>query len=361
MKLIHLVSGGDAGGAKTHVLSLLSELQKTEEAALLCLGEGPLSRAAAEMGLAPVVLRGTFARQIAALARITERERPAILHSHGARANTAAILVRARPELCRVSTIHSDPSLDYLGRPIADGTLGFLNRRALGRMDALVCVSDAMAGRFRRFGPQVWPIYNGLDFSAPIPEKRHQSGLIIVGTAARFDPVKDLPTLLRGFAMAAKRDSRLRLRLAGAGREEKRLRALAAALELSGRVEFCGWLEDMEAFYSTLDVVVLTSVSETFPYTLLTAARHALPVIATDVGGVNALVRGGEGGFLIRPGDAEALAAALRTLASDNTKRRTMGQALCRRGGMHFTLRQMADTQREIYRRVLEKDTDRGQ
>ena len=113
-----------------------------------------------------------------------------------------------------ISTIHSDHRLDYLRRPLAHMSYGTLNAWALRRMDALVCVSDAMADEYTRRGfAPVYPIYNGLDFAAlspdaaqPLPEEwgiARKPGDILVVTAARFNPVKDLPTLIRGFVLCA--------------------------------------------------------------------------------------------------------------------------------------------------------------
>lgn len=68
------------------------------------------------------------------------------------------------------------------------------------------------------------------------------------------------------------------------------LRALAKELGVSDRVHFTGWLDDTEALYASLDICLLTSLSETFPYALTDAAKYCVPVIATAVGGVPELV-----------------------------------------------------------------------
>lgn len=108
--------------------------------------------------------------------------------------------------------------------------------------------------------------------------------------------------MLRGFAAAAKEEPQLRLLLAGAGAEKEMLRALAKELGVSDRVHFTGWLDDTEALYASLDICLLTSLSETFPYALTDAAKYCVPVIATAVGGVPELVENGVHGLLIAPG-----------------------------------------------------------
>ena len=168
MKVFHLISGADAGGARTHVLSLLRELNKTEPVPLLTLGDGPLAREAAAEGLSRRVLLGGFASCLRQLGTLLSRERPDLLHCHGARANLTGALLKKRLSLRVISTVHSDWRLDYMGRPLARVGYGTLNAAALRRMDALVCVSDAMAERVRARGFQrVFSVYNGADFSLP--------------------------------------------------------------------------------------------------------------------------------------------------------------------------------------------------
>ncbi|MBQ3277436.1 MAG: glycosyltransferase family 4 protein [Oscillospiraceae bacterium] len=365
MKVLHLISGADRGGAMTHVLSLLGELNNGPDVRLLCLGDGPLARRAAEMGLPHTVLPRRFSAGLAGVRGAAKESGAEVLHCHGSRANLTGALLKRELGIPVISTVHSDHTLDYLGRPMARLTYGALNARALRRMDALVCVSEAMAETYRGRGfPNVYAIRNGADFAAPrreIPREERSAVLglpvsaedILVGAAARLDPVKDLPTLLRGFA-GCRTAVPLKLVIAGTGPEEKKLRSLAETLAVSDRVFFPGWVEDMESFYACLDVAALTSRSETSPYALTMAARYGLPVIATAVGGVPELVEDGANGRLISPGDAEAFSRALADLAKDEALRRRMGAALRDRGERDFSLTAMGERQREIYRDILQ-------
>ena len=356
LKVFHLISGGDAGGAKTHVLSLLRELNRTAGTPLLTLGDGPLAREALETGLPCRVLRGGFAACLLQLRRIIAAEAPDLLHCHGARANLTGAMLKGLCSLPVISTIHSDWRLDYMGRPAARVSYGTLNAAALKKLDALVCVSDAMAGRVRARGfDRVFSIYNGADFDLPrsAPAFPGDPGAVTVAAAARFDPVKDLSTLLRGFAAAAERDPRLRLLLAGTGAEGSRLRALARESGCGERILFPGWVEDMEGFWASADVAVISSLSETFPYTLTMAARYGIPAVSTPVGGVPALIKDGVSGLLFPVGDAGALADALTALAADPALRGRLGAELARRGESEFSLAAMGRRQWAIYKAVL--------
>lgn len=90
MKILHLISGGDVGGAKTHVLSLLEGLGKTQTVRLVCFMDGPFAQEARELGIDTVVMDCGVAASIRALARMIEDERFEVVHCHGARANMTA-------------------------------------------------------------------------------------------------------------------------------------------------------------------------------------------------------------------------------------------------------------------------------
>ena len=367
MKTVHLISGGDAGGARTHVLRLLGELNKTGEAQLLTLGGGVLADGARERGIPCKTLTGGFFAQLREAKRFIRSEGFNLVRCHGSRANLTAALLRGSLGVPVVSTIHSDHRLDYLHRPLSRLVYGTLNALALRNMDALVCVSKAMRDKYAARGfrrGKLFSIYNGVDMNAPFPETSREDFLaahgiaaapedILAGTAARFDAVKDLSTMLRGFAAAAKEEPRLRLILAGTGAEEDALRAFAKELGVSDRVHFTGWLSDTDALYANLDICLLTSLSETFPYALTDAAKYRVPVIATAVGGVPELVEDGVHGLLMPPGDTAALAAGLLTLSHDAALRKKLGAALHDRTAKEFSLAAMAAREREICRAVL--------
>ncbi|MBR6209252.1 MAG: glycosyltransferase [Oscillospiraceae bacterium] len=363
MEALHLISGGDSGGAMTHVLTLLSQLNTDGQALLLTLGDGPLPREAKRRGIPCRVLTGGFLSQLRQTEAACRRSGPRVLHCHGSRANLCGALLRRRLACPVISTIHSDPRLDYRGRPAAALCFGGLNALALRKMDALVCVSRSMAETMAARGfpeGRLFTIYNGLDPHPPEETVRRadwraEHGIppsaLLVGTAARMEAVKDLPTLLRGFAALAKEDKNAYLALAGTGREEASLRRLGKELGLEERLRFLGWVEDMDSFYSALDLFALSSRSETFPFVLLSAARCGLPVVAAEAGGVPELIRHGTTGLLFPPGDSAALGRALNALSGDAARRAALGAAL-RERGRNFTPRAMGEKMREIYKEI---------
>ncbi len=370
MKVVHLISGGDTGGAKTHVLSLLRDLNQTIDARLVCFREGEFAREAREMQIPTTIFQGNrlwrTCRELKAYIREGGFD---IIHCHGSRANMMGILMRRATGLPVVTTVHSDYKLDYLGRPLGRLTYGNINAFALRKFDYYIGVSDAMVDLLirRGFPPErFYAIYNGLRFDVERTLRdrtaylrglgaRVEEDSVVVGIAARLNPVKDVATLIRGFARAAAECGRLRLVIAGDGAQRAALQRLSQQLGVAEKVCFAGWLEDMDSFYQALDINTLTSLSETFPYALTEGARYALATVSSRVGGVPYLIDHAVNGFLFSPGDDRTLGEDLLRLAEDEALRRQMGRRLRDKAAEKYSLRRTVETQLQIYADILRR------
>ena len=275
MRIIHMISGGDVGGAKTHVLSLLDGLNKTEDVHLICFTEGEFAQEARRLGIPTTVLCDgslfSVRRRILAMIRHDGYQ---VIHCHGARANMMGMLLRRRAAIPVISTIHSDYRLDYMGRPFAALTYGTINRLSLRRLDAWIGVSDGMSQLMisRGFDPQrIFTLYNGIDFTLrqdfpPREAYLRELGVklepdsVVFGIATRISPLKDMATLIRAFAGALQSHPHIRLVIAGDGPQEAEMRRLADKLCPPGSVCFAGWVKEINRFYHALDVNTLTPI-----------------------------------------------------------------------------------------------------
>ena len=371
MKVIHLISGGDSGGAKTHVLSLLEHLDQCIPVQLVCFRDGPFAREARELGIPTEIMGGNNILRIRRrLTRYILDGGYDVIHCHGSRANMIGALLRKSTGLPVVSTVHSDYRLDYMGRPLSRLVFGNINAWALRKLDYRIGVSDAMVNLLisRGFPPdRFYAIYNGIDFT-PAPEQGDRLpylrslGLdadedsVVVGIAARLNPVKDMSTLIRGFAAGYGQCRRLRLLIAGDGEERAKLEALARELDVADKVCFAGWISGgMDRFYSALDINALTSLSETFPYALTEGTRFHLATVATAVGGIPSLIDQDVNGYLFQPGDWEALGDDLAALGRDDELRRQLGEKLYRKASVQFSIQNTVDTQLHIYEEILRR------
>ncbi|MDD3165686.1 MAG: polysaccharide pyruvyl transferase CsaB [Oscillospiraceae bacterium] len=375
MKIMHLISGGDVGGAKTHVHSLLCGLGKTEQVMLVCFTDGPFAEEARALGIPVTIMPGPNLFAVcAALSRKISAEGYEMIHCHGSRANMMGALLRKKIGAPVVTTVHSDYRLDYLGRPLGRLIYGTINAIALRHLDYRIGVSDAMAALLvsRGFDPQrMFSIYNGVDFTPVTPPVSRQAYLeqlgvsvtpqsVIFGIAARLNPVKDIATLIRGFSHCVTEYPDARLLIAGDGEQMQMLQELAAQLCPAGSVTFAGWITDTDSFYNVLDVNTLTSLSETFPYALTEGARMHCATIASNVGGVPQLIDNGVCGLLFQPQDDRTLGGHMLTLCRDSDLRKRLGAALHKKASEQFSGDATVAHQKQIYETILRREARKG-
>ncbi len=371
MRILHMMGGGDVGGAKTHIMTLVQALRERNEVCLVSFRDGPFPQEAKEKGIHTVVIAGFNPLASAkAVRRVVAEFKPDVIHCHGAKANLIGAIVRRSVRIPVLTTVHSDYRYDYLGNPLKQHTFGLINTVALRFLDYHQAVADRMARTLisRGFDPErTFKIYNGMNFGDPVGEIdraaycREQWGLdiaeddILCGIAARLTQVKDFHTCIRGFAGACKRCPKLRLLIAGTGEDEASLRALAEELGVSDRVTFCGWVSPVDKYFACLDINLLTSISETFPYSILEGVREGCATICSDVGGMSELIDSGENGYIFQPRDHETLAEQLVLLAQDADRRATFAARLYDKAVREFSLDTMCRTQEENYRAILRR------
>jgi glycosyltransferase involved in cell wall biosynthesis len=146
-----------------------------------------------------------------------------------------------------------------------------------------------------------------------------------LGVAGRLTAQKALGDTLEALA----RVPDVELLVLGEGPERTALERRAAELGVSGRVRFlgAGTRADVIALFRAVDAALLTSAWENLPHTLLEALAAGTPVIATAVGGIPEVVRDGENGLLVPPGDVDAIASAIDRLARDDALRASLAAA----------------------------------
>ncbi|MFC5147801.1 GT4 family glycosyltransferase PelF [Streptomyces aureoversilis] len=194
-------------------------------------------------------------------------------------------------------------------------------------------------------------VYNGVDPTA-FPPAGPEPDAPTLSWAGRVDPIKGLETLIRAFALVREEIPEARLRLFGGtprGGEGYRTACekLAAELGAGEAVVFEGRVDDIRDAYAAGNVVMLSSISEGFPFTLIEAMSCGRATVSTDVGGVREAV--GDAGLVVPPRDPEAMAGAALKLLSDPAQRADMGERARLRVIEQFTLRQTIDAFRYIY------------
>jgi glycosyltransferase involved in cell wall biosynthesis len=245
----------------------------------------------------------------------------------------------------------------------------WLRRLALSGQSRIVVPSrtlEAIATRVWRFAPhRVLYIPNGIDTercaalagAAPLGLRRCP-GEILIGGIGLLRPEKNFARLIRAFARAA-RDREARLVIAGDGPERGALEALAAELGIAAKVTFTGFLERPEEALVELDLFALSSDTEQMPLGMVEAMAAGLPVVATDVGDVRALLPEAQRAYVVAKEDEAAFTAALGRLLDGPELRRALGAANRPHARERYGLERMVSRYASLFASMLEEGPGR--
>lgn len=300
-------------------------------------------------------------RALARLAALLGRLAPAVVQAHGARSNFyTRVAARLAGVPAVVSTVHNALG-DYPVSPLRFAVYRALDRLTLPLTSRVVCVAGALA---RDYPGRTTVIHNGIDLDdfdpggmrAPAGALRHRLGLgggPVAGFVGRLTPQKDPLTFVR--MLAALRQARPDVQglVVGDGPLRPEVEQAVRAHGLGSSCRFLGERSDVAALLLAMDVFVLTSVSEGFPFIVLEAMAMKRPVVATRVNGVPEIVEDGVTGRLVPRGDAATLTRATRDILDAPDAGRGMGRAGRQRVVERFTAQRMVAETQALYLRLL--------
>ena len=261
-----------------------------------------------------------------------------IVHSHSGRAQNLAFCATVGLPIVRVASRHvafqpNHPAIHRLKYSLT--------------CHGVVAVSEAVRATLLRAGiapEHIEVIPTGIEWPESLPPPAGHSGFV-VGHLGAFTHEKGQDVAIAAARLLAERMPNLRMILAGDGP----LRPSAAP----SNVMLPGHVENRAEFFEGLDLFIMPSRSEAWGLAALEAMAHGLPVIASNVGGLAEMIEDEVTGWLIPPGDASALAAAMERAVRDPQVLRAMG-ARARENARRYSLHQTAARMEAFYRRLLD-------
>lgn len=367
MKVLHVISGGETGGSRKHVITLLEQLPR-ETTCLLVFQDGPFAQEAIEKGIRVEILQQTSRydiRILSKLAAFIQNEGFDIVHSHGPRANLFMSFIKKRITATWVTTIHSDPTLDFMKGGIKGRLFTSLNLQALKKIDFFFAVSERFKENLVGLGIPaniIHTIYNGITFAEPLERDgslQRELGLsendFVMTMVARMHPIKGHDLVLKALKELA--NPHIHLVLVGDGPIKEEIVSLVKELQLENNVHFLGFRKDIDHIYSNSHIALLASHSESFPLALLEAANEKLPLISTDVGGVKLLLSSEEYGWVIPTNDStsfeKAIIEAYDLYQSGLLSEK--GEKLYKHASANFSIEALTESIIEVYKSVGKK------
>lgn len=357
LKVLHVLTQLDLGGAQTSTLALLRHLDRQRFEPTLAAGcAGPLWADAAAIPRLRLVRLSCLRRPIHPLrdlasawqlARWMRRERFDIVHTHNSK---AGILGRWAARLARVPVIvHTIHGFAFHGEQgsVIRGLYAALERRTARITHRLISVStqDLAAGARHRIGAasQYALIRYGIErgrFAANGHDRqalRRSLGLPddapVVGMIGCLKPQKAPLDFLRMCSLVTLQRPDARFLLIGDGALRAQVERCRRRLGLQERCLLLGWRRDIPALLQLMDVFVLTSRWEGLPIAVLEALASRRPVVASRVGGTPDVITDGRNGWLVPPGDVPLFARRVLSLLED----RALAQAVADAGAQTLT------------------------
>jgi glycosyltransferase involved in cell wall biosynthesis len=384
VKVLRVIARLNVGGPALHVAYLTEGLAErgyatTLVAGSLAYGEESMAHVARQRG-ARIVALPHLAREVSPLndllavwhlAKLIRAERPQIVHTHTAKAGAvgrvAALLAgAARPPIV-VHTFHGHVLRGYFN-PLT--TLGFrtLERWLATVTTRLIAVSPEVRDDLVRLGVAPREKFTVIRLGIALDERvggddearretRRRLGILpeafVVGWVGRMTAVKRTDLVVSALERLVARNVDAFVVLVGDGPDRDHLERYAHELGVIKRCLFLGYQEDVARFYDAVDVLVLPSINEGTPVSVIEALAARRPAVATRVGGVPDVVRDGVDGFLVDSDDPDDIAERLAELASDPVRRAAMGEAGHARVLERYAVDRLVDDVDKLYRELL--------
>jgi len=351
------------GGVERHVLGMISGLRTRRVGVVLVLfHNGELAAQARLLGADPVILPGgnlSLLHTTRRLARILETKQVRLVHVHGYKATVYCAIARRWHAFAMVKTEHGLPEPTFGGRFLAcrNSLYHFLDRIATRAARATVCYVTEdlrLQHQLAHDGLRTTVIPNGVErmdrcqFGRPPELHTNRFNLLIVG---RLEPVKGHHLAIE--AMSSSNISHnVHLHVLGEGPRRQELESYAEARGVADRVHFLGFRRNIYDYLSHCDGLLMPSLHEGLPYTLLESMALGIPVIASRVGGLAEVVSDGVSGVLISRGNSAELAEAISRLHRDPELASRLGDAARRLQRERYSLDAMTGAYLELYRKA---------
>ena len=366
-KVLHVIDSLHLGGAQEVVLNLATcgNRQRFSHEVATMHSRGVYWERMAALGIPLHSLspHKYFPLYVASLPALLLHEGFDILHCHLVASN---IIAKPFGRLCRVPVVlnHDHTNDDYRANDRLRLALDALSNRLASHV---IAVSDScrrfLIERERVPAEKITLVQNAIDlrrYSAACgtrSEAKKALGLPgngpVVAGVGRLNPQKNFSLFIRIAAEVLKRHPQAVFVLAGDGPEDGFLRHLARECGVAERLHFCGYVPDARQVYLAADVVLMPSLFEGLPMSLLEAMAMRVPVVASALDGIAEVVEDGRDGFLVPSGDAKLFCERVCQLIENPPLAGELGAAASEKIASRFSAERMCSEVEGVYDRFL--------
>jgi len=372
INVMHIRDSHGIYGAERVILTLGKNIDKERyKFMILCMrrkdgGSEELMNKARRFGIQviPVDVNGRI--DLGALTRmrkIFKNNKISIIHSHDYKSDLYGLIASINLGIKQIVTVHGS-TRDSLKKKL----YLFITEQFIYRfVDRLIAVSEEIFQSLRKYHPpkRIELVQNGIDLSVVENEKEGGEGEDafsisnehkVFGVIGRLFPDKGHRFFLEALSRVVMNHPSVMALIVGDGPARNEIAGQVRKLKLENCVQLCGVWSDMKRIYDKIDFLVIPSLREGLPYTLLEAMAYKVPVLASTVGDIPRLVQEGVTGYLVPPGDTEALVKGMNQLLTDPEKSKEMAEKAHFLVMGRFSADRMVSKTEEVYAKILWKN-----
>ncbi len=388
MKIVRIIARLNVGGPAIHAILLTHEFRKRGHDSLLVVGpvpetEGNMEYYASKWNvllvrvpelIRPLSLKNDWVA-FWKIFRLLRRERPDIVHTHTAKAGTlgrAAAILAGTPVI--LHTFHGNIFDGYFS-PARTRLFLFIERLLARFTDRIISVSksqsDELINKHKIAQPDKFEIVRlGIDLDEfreveggnQCHSEDRENRPLVIGWVGRLTEIKDPLFFVDLAAVMKSSGTPAKFVMVGDGHLRQAIEAKISEYSLQGDFTLSGWQQEMAKVYSRIDLIVLTSLNEGTPVTMIEAMATGRPFVAFNVGGLPDLMAGAaqryegfevyDNGILVRPRDTGTFVKAVGLLIQDPERRVRMGQAGKVFALENFSKERLAQDTEALYRKL---------
>ena len=365
IKTVHVLTDTNVGGAGMWLLNYLKSYDREKYSVSVALPEkSMLKDKITSLGVTvyeiPGIADRSYSKQgVKEFKKLFNNIKPDIVHSH---ASLSARIAARQLGLRIVNTRHC---LEYKKKFPVSTIYGIINNYL---SDIVIGVSKATCENLIADGikkSKVRLVYNGTyplkELSPEEKTKVREKYKIplentVVGIVARLEPVKNHELFLKAMQKVLKNNKNVSVLIVGSGTQEEKIRSMAVQLNISDKVIFTGYLDNITEVMNIIDINVLTSTKEALSLSLIEGMFLKKAAVTTDSSGPCEVVENGKTGIVVENFNDELLAEAISKLVNDKQLCELMGIAGEKRAQELFSAEKMVNSLDDIYEELIKSE-----
>lgn len=364
MKILYFIDAPQPGGATNQLYTLLKHLDKNKFTPLVAFGDfpelNPWIKSLKELNITTLKTRLTNFNKLDAVKefkRLFKSADPQIIHLHLCHSGSlrAAFLAARMSHAKIIATEHDPFKLNIFKKQV--------KRFTLRSTDHTIAVSENnrnfLTEAYGIRGSKITRIYNGVDLETYHPGTVSKNAVLgldtnnfVITTAAELHPRKGINYLIKAMPKLVEKISNVKLVIVGTGKARGDYEKLVKDMGLENKIKFLGFKENIPDILRASNVFVLPSVREAFGLAIVEAMATKIPVVASNIGGLQEILTK-ETGFMLKAKDSEAIANAILEIHDNPEFAKALTEKAFERVKKEFSAENMTRATEEIYKKVI--------